>query len=101
MNFTVPATSLRIITLVVVAIAINVTACIGTMAYCLISRITPDTPLFTAFVGVTGALSGALTGLLVNTRTTPGTDADLPKATVTTTVSDKPVTTVTTDKPTI
>lgn len=79
MNFTVPATSLRIITIVVFAIAVNVTICIGTMAYCLISKITPDTTLFTAFVGVTGGLAGALTGLLVNTRTSPGTDSELPK----------------------
>jgi hypothetical protein len=63
-------TSLRIITIVVCGIAIDATIGILTLSYCLIAKIEPDPTLITAYVGVTSGLFGALTGLLVNTRTT-------------------------------
>jgi len=50
----------------------------------LITGAKPDPTLLTSYVGITtGSLAG-LTALLANTRTTPGTDADMPKGTVTT-----------------
>lgn len=63
-------TSLRIITIVVCGIAIDATIGILTLSYCLVVGIKPDPTLITAYVGVTSGLFGALSGLLVNTRTT-------------------------------
>lgn len=63
-------TSLRIITIVVCGIAIDATIGLITLSYCLIAGIKPDPTLITAYVGMTGGLFGALSGLLVNTRTT-------------------------------
>jgi hypothetical protein len=82
MNFTIPATSKRIITIVVATLAIVALITIGTLSYCLIFGVHSDPTLLTAYVGIaTGSLAG-ITGLLANTRTTPGTDADMPKATM-------------------
>ena len=85
MNFTIPATSKQIIVIVVIAIAVGAVTCVGTLAWCLLTGTKPDTVILTAFVALTGQLVGSLTGLLVNTRTTPGTDAEMPK-------TDKPTT---------
>ena len=87
MNFTIPSTSKTIITIVIATISINATVGVGALSTCLILGLKPETGLVTAFVALTSGLVGALTGLLANTRTSPGTDADLPKATV---VVDKP-----------
>ncbi len=84
MNFTIPATSIRVIFLVVSCIALGALVCLSSLAYCLIFKLEPSPVILTAFVGLTGQLVGSLTGLLVNTRTTPGTDADTPK-------TDKPI----------
>lgn len=64
----IPATNIRIITIVVMAIGIDSTIGLCTLAYCMIAGIRADPTLITAFVGLTSGLSGALTGLLANTR---------------------------------
>jgi hypothetical protein len=64
-----PTTNLRIITIVVTAIAIDALLGLATLSYCMIVSLKPDPTLITAYVGLTSGLSGALTGLLVNTRT--------------------------------
>ncbi len=84
MNFTIPATSKRIITIVVTTLAIGTVVTVTTLSACVILGVKPDPTLITAYVGITTGFLGALTGLLANTRTTPGTDADMPKGTVTT-----------------
>lgn len=89
MNFTVPATSIRIITIVVVTLALAALITITTLSVCLITSAKPDTTLVTAYVGIATGSLAALTALLANTRTTPGTDAEMPKGTITT---DKPTT---------
>ena len=53
----------------------------------MILGIHPVESLITGFVGLTGQLVGSLTGLLTSTRSQPGTDADMAKATI---VADKP-----------
>ena len=55
---------------------------IGTLSVMLYMGTKADPTLLTAYVGITTGSIGALTALLANTRTTPGTDADMPKATV-------------------
>lgn len=84
MNFTIPATSKRIITIVVATIAICAVVTITSLSICVVLNVSPNTTLLTAYVGITTGALGALTGLLANTRSTPGTDADMPKGTVTT-----------------
>lgn len=83
-----PTTSLRIITIVVTTIALL--ACIGmlTLAYCLLTGKTPDQNLLLAFVGLTTANAGALTGLLVNTRSSSA--GEPPPAPMPTTVVNSP-----------
>jgi hypothetical protein len=66
------ATSLRIITIIVVTMAIASLFCIATLAYCLINNIQPDQILLTAFIGVTSSITGTLGGMLVNTRSSNG-----------------------------
>jgi hypothetical protein len=63
----------------------------------LILGLKPETGLVTAFVALTSGLVGALTGLLANTRTSPGADSDMPKIAVPT--AAVPVA-ITADKPT-
>ena len=70
-NTAPPATSVRIIGIVVTSLALNLTLGLITLAICMIFGVKPEGALLTAFVGVTGQLSGALTGLLVNTRSQP------------------------------
>jgi len=84
LNFTIPATSKRIITIVVATLAICTVITIGTLSVCVVLGAKPDPTLITAYVGIATGSLGALTGLLANTRTTPGTDTDMPKGTVTT-----------------
>ena len=79
MDFKVPATSIKVITIVVIAIAVGSILCITTLAFCLLWGKWSEGSLLTAFVALTGQLIGSLTGLLVNTRSTPGTDQDMPK----------------------
>jgi hypothetical protein len=81
----IPTTSLKIIILVVTSISVGSIICLGTLAFCLIFKVETNDKLLLAFVTLTGQLVGSLTGLLVNTRTSPGTNADMPK-------SDKPTT---------
>jgi uncharacterized membrane protein YjjB (DUF3815 family) len=85
MNFTLPTTSKGIIKIVVIAIAIGAIACVGSLSFCLIFNVKPEPVILTAFVALTGQLVGSLTGLLINTRSTPGTDAEMPKV-----ITDKP-----------
>ena len=108
MNFTIPATSKRIITIVVSTLAICTVITITTLSACVVIGVKPDPTLITAYVGITTGSLGALTGLLANTRSTPGSEADMPKSTVSqSTVSSETTTTATTpvvptaDKPTI
>ena len=70
-NQSPPTTSIRIIGIVVTSLAVNLTLGLLTLAICMIFGVKPEGALLTAFVGVTGQLSGALTGLLVNTRSQP------------------------------
>jgi uncharacterized membrane protein YczE len=85
--FAIPSTSIRIITIVIVAIGLDATIGIGTLSACMLLGLKPDPSLVTAYVGITSGLTGALVGMLSNTRSQPGTDDDLPKAVVAT---DKP-----------
>ncbi len=82
MNFTIPSTSKRIITIVVATLAICAILTIGTLSVCVIMGAKPDPTLLTAYVGIATGSLAAITGLLANTRTTPGTDADMPKGTL-------------------
>ncbi len=82
MNFTIPATSKRIITIVVGTLALCAMLTIGTLSVCIIMGTKPDPTLLTAYVGIATGSLAAITGLLANTRTTPGTDADMPKGTI-------------------
>ena len=84
------STSLRITTIVVMAIAVLAALAVGSLAWCMIMGIDSNQVLLTAFVGITSGLVGALTGLLVNTRT-PHTADDEPStinANITNPVSD-------------
>lgn len=72
----IPTTSLRIIMIVVLAIATDVTVGLGALSYCLIAGVHADSTLLTAYVGMTGSLIGALTGMLVNTRTATTTNGN-------------------------
>jgi hypothetical protein len=97
-NFTIPATSKRIITIVVSTMAIAAVETITTLSIILIKGAKPDPTLLTAYIGIAAASLTGLTALLANTRSSPGTDADMPKATVTQTTTTAEV--QTTDKPT-
>ena len=105
MNFTIPATSKRIITIVVATIAVAALITITTLSVCMILGSKPDPTLMTAYVGIATGSLAALTALLANTRTTPGTDADMPKGTMTSTTTSTETTetpkTPTSDKPTV
>lgn len=82
MNFTIPATSKTIIIIVVGTLAITAIILCSALGACLLLNIKPDPIVFTAFGTVTGQVVGSLTTMLSNTRSTPGTDADMPKAEV-------------------
>jgi hypothetical protein len=83
MTFTIPSTSKRIITIVVVTLAIVALITITTLSICMILGTKPDPTLLTAYVGIaTSSLTG-IAALLANTRSTPGSDADMPKGTLT------------------
>lgn len=71
-------TSLRIITIVVLSIAILAGMAVGALAYCLISGHQPNEVLLAAFISISSGLVGALTGLLVNTRTQPPASGNEP-----------------------
>jgi len=73
-----PTTNLRIITIVVLSIAANSFIGISTLSYCMVIGLKPDPTLITAYVGITSGLVGALTGLLVNTRTSSAAPAVTP-----------------------
>ncbi len=83
MTFTLPATSKRIITIVVVTLAVIAFMTIFTLSLCVVLGAKVDPTLLTAYVGIATGSLAAITGLLANTRTTPGTDADMPKGTLT------------------
>ncbi len=90
MTFTLPSTSKRIITIVVVTLSVVAIITISTLSYCMVSGVRPDVTLLTAYVGIaTSSLTG-IAALLANTRTTPGTDADMPKGTLTPDVPEAP-----------
>ena len=74
--------------IVVCSIATTTIILCGALAGCLLLGVKPDPIVFTAFGTITGQVVGSLTSLLANTRTTPGTDADMPKAEI---VSNKPI----------
>jgi len=82
MTFTLPSTSKRIITIVVATLAIISILTIGTLSVILIMGAKPDPTLLTAYVGIAGSSLTGLTALLANTRSTPGTDTDMPKGTI-------------------
>ena len=58
-----------VITIIVIAVAVNATVAVAALAWCLINKINPEAVLLTAFVGLTGTLFGYLGGML--SRTTP------------------------------
>ncbi len=66
MNFTIPATSKRIITIVVATLAVCSVITITTLSVCVILGVKPDPTLLTAYVGITTGSLGALTGLLLD-----------------------------------
>jgi len=68
---TLPITRPAIVTIVVLTIAVMAIIGLGVIAAILILGISPDQAVFTAFVGLVGQATGTLTGLLINTRTTP------------------------------
>lgn len=84
------STSIRIITIVVCAIATNATLGLMTLAYCMVTGRQPDPVLVTAFVSLTSGFAGALTGMLINTRSTPHEPTDPPEVKISNT-SDHPV----------
>lgn len=102
LTVTAPSTSIRIITIVVVGICVNGTIGVVTLSACMVLETKPDPTLVTAYVGLTAALVGALTGLLVNTRTQAGTvEPTPPTPPLPVTVENKPsepVPTTDTDK---
>lgn len=67
-DLTQPSTKPGIVRLVVLAIATGSFVTIFTLAVLLVLNIKPDTVILTAFVSLAGQLTGALTGLLINTR---------------------------------
>jgi len=70
-----PQTHPKIIFLVIGSIALLSLICVSTLSYCLIEHKEYDQTLLTAFVGISTGLLGALSGLLVNTRTAPPSNA--------------------------
>lgn len=60
----------RVITIVVVALAIDGFIGTSALAWCLVNNIKPDPTLLTAFVGLTSGLTGVLGGMLMSTRAT-------------------------------
>jgi len=66
-----PATSPDIIKIVVVAIAIGSFTTVATLGVLLVLGSKPDNNILLAFVSLAGQLTGALTGLLINTRSQP------------------------------
>ena len=107
MNFTIPSTSKRIITIVVATLSILAIMTIATLSMVMIMGVKPDPIVLTAYVGIAGSSLTGLTALLANTRTSPGTDADMPKGTITTQTNissettEKTPATPASDKPTV
>ena len=107
MNFTIPSTSKRIITIVVVTLAIVAIETISTLSVCMVKGVKLDPTLLTAYVGISTSSLTGIAALLANTRSTPGSDADMPKGTVTTSTNISSETTEktpgvpTADKPTV
>lgn len=65
------STSIRIIRLVVIGIMVLAGESLTVLSAVIIFKIVPDPVILTAYVGITNYLIGALTGLLINTRTQP------------------------------
>ena len=63
------STSKSVIVLVICILGTTALICVATLAACMLLRITPDPVMLAAFTGLTGNVTGAITGLLVNTRT--------------------------------
>lgn len=68
-----PATSPKIIVIVVVAIALLAVTCVTTLSWVIIFGVVPDPVLLTAYVGITTGIVGTLAGLLVSTKSATGT----------------------------
>lgn len=66
-----PVTSIRIITLVICTLAGLAGVCVVTLCICALRGIQPNPVVTTALISLSGTLSGALSSLLVNTRTKP------------------------------
>lgn len=64
-----PQSNESMIKMVVFAVALDATVGVIVLGWCLLSGIKPDPTLLTAYVGLTGTLSGYLGGML--TKTTP------------------------------
>lgn len=84
-----PQTHPKIIFIVVCSIAGLAFLTAGSLCFCLLSKEKPDQVLLTAVVGLSTGCVGALTGLLINTRTTPPNAASTTE-TVSTTVTKQP-----------
>jgi len=79
MNFTIPATSKLIITIVVSTISTIAVLTIVTLSACVLLGSKPDPTLLTAYVGIATGSITAIIALLANTRSSPGTDSEMPK----------------------
>ena len=64
MNSTPP----HLIAVVVYTLAILSCVYVGTLAYCVMSGVTIDQVVLTAFAAVGGGIVGTFTGMLINTR---------------------------------
>lgn len=79
-----PQTNSKVIFLVVGGIAFLALVCVSSLAFCLMTGKPVEQALLTSFVGLTTSLTGALCGLLINTRTTPAQASQTTEETTTT-----------------
>lgn len=73
-----PQTNKNVIFVIVLTLAVNGTMGMGTLAYCLVYKVEPNTALLTAFVAMVNFILGAISGMLVKTSPTETTKQPLP-----------------------
>jgi hypothetical protein len=83
MNGDTTTTNQTVIQIVVIAIAVDATIGVLALGYCMVFGANPDATLLTAFVGLTGTLSGYLGGMLSRTSPTSATLTEPKPGTVT------------------
>lgn len=93
-----PATSPKIIVIVVVSISLLAIVSVLTLSWTIISGASPDPVLLTAYVGITTGIVGTLSGMLISTKSNP-TNAEPVPTTITNTpgnpvnVTEQPIAT--------